>query len=56
MLDRRLGRKGEPFESSREFSDIELSLFETILRVMMGTLKEAWGPVTDLYPAVENKE
>ncbi|MEA1920481.1 MAG: flagellar motor switch protein FliM [Campylobacterota bacterium] len=56
MLDRLLGGKGEPFESSREFSDIELSLFETILRVMMGTLKEAWGPVTDLYPAVENKE
>jgi flagellar motor switch protein FliM len=56
MLDRLLGGKGEPFESSREFSDIELSLFETILRVMMSTLKEAWGPVTDVFPAVESKE
>jgi len=56
MLDRLLGGKGEPFESSREFSDIELSLFETILRVMMSTLKEAWGPVTDVYPAIESKE
>ncbi len=56
MLDRILGGKGDPFESNREFSDIELSLFETILRVMMATLKEAWGPVTDLYPAVESKE
>ena len=56
MLDRLLGGKGEPFEASREFSDIELSLFETILRVMMSTLKEAWGPVNDLYPAVESKE
>lgn len=56
MLDRLLGGKGEPFESSREFSDIELSLFETILRVMMSTLKEAWGPVNELYPAVESKE
>ena len=56
MLDRLLGGKGDPFESNREFSDIELSLFETILRVMMGTLKEAWGPVTDVYPAVESKE
>ena len=55
MLDRILcGR--EPFETNREFSDIELSLFETILRVMMGTLREAWGPVTDLYPQVESKE
>jgi len=56
MLDRLLGGKGEPFDVTREFSDIELSLFETILRVMMGTLKEAWGPVMDVYPTVESKE
>lgn len=56
MLDRLLGGKGEPFEATREFSDIELSLFETILRGMMATLKEAWGPVTDLYPNIESKE
>lgn len=56
MLDRLLGGKGEAFESNREFSDIEMSLFETILRVMMSTLKEAWGPVTELYPTVESKE
>ena len=56
MLDRLLGGKGEPYEASREFSDIELSLFETILRVMMSTLKEAWGPVMDVYPAIESKE
>ena len=56
MLDRLLGGKGEPFDASREFSDIELSLFETILRVMMSTLKEAWGPVMDIYPTVESKE
>ncbi len=56
MLDRLLGGKGEPFDASREFSDIELSLFETILRVMMATLKEAWGPVMDIFPNVESKE
>ncbi len=56
MLDRLLGGKGEPFDASREFSDIELSLFETILRVMMSTLKEAWGPVMDIYPIIESKE
>jgi len=56
MLDRLLGGKGEPFDASREFSDIELSLFETILRVMMSTLKEAWGPVMDIYPTIESKE
>lgn len=52
MLDRLLGGKGEPFESNREFSDIELSLFETVLRVMMSTLKEAWGPVADVWKSV----
>ena len=56
MLDRLLGGKGEPFDASREFSDIELSLFETILRVMMTTLKEAWAPVMEIFPVVENKE
>ncbi|MDA7818045.1 flagellar motor switch protein FliM [Sulfurimonas sp.] len=56
MLDRLLGGKGEPFDASREFSDIELSLFETILRVMMSTLKEAWAPVMDIFPTVESKE
>ena len=56
MLDRLLGGKGEPFDASREFSDIELSLFETILRVMMSTLKEAWAPVMEIYPTVESKE
>ena len=56
MLDRLLGGKGEPFDANREFSDIELSLFETILRVMMSTLKEAWGPVMEIYPTVESKE
>jgi len=56
MLDRLLGGKGEPFDASREFSDIELSLFETILRVMMSTLKEAWGPVMEIFPLIESKE
>jgi len=56
MLDRLLGGKGEPFDANREFSDIELSLFETILRVMMATLKEAWGPVMEVYPTIESKE
>lgn len=56
MLDRLLGGKGEPFDTGREFTDIELSLFETILRVMMSTLKEAWGPVMDIYPTIESKE
>ncbi len=56
MLDRLLGGKGEPFDTNREFSDIELNLFETVLKVIMSTLKEAWGPVMDIFPAIESKE
>jgi len=56
MIDRILGGRGEPFENNREFSDIELSLFETILKVMMDTLREAWGIVAELNPAIESKE
>ena len=56
MLDRLLGGKGDPFETNREFSDIELNLFETILKVKMNSLKESWGPIYDIYPNIESKE
>ncbi|MGE4296026.1 MAG: flagellar motor switch protein FliM [Campylobacterales bacterium] len=56
MVDRLLGGKGEAYDSSRDFTDIELNLLDTILRVIMQNLKEAWGPVSELYPVVEAKE
>jgi flagellar motor switch protein FliM len=56
MLDRLLGGKGNPYETNREFSEIELNLFETILRTVMSTLKEAWDPVNEVYPIIESKE
>ncbi|WP_297814205.1 flagellar motor switch protein FliM [uncultured Helicobacter sp.] len=56
MIDRLLGGKGDPYESTREFSDIELNLLDTILRQMMQNLKEAWGPVTEIFPTVDVKE
>lgn len=56
MVDRLLGGPGEPYETSREFTDIELNLMDTILRIIMGTLKEAWAPVIELYPNIESKE
>lgn len=56
MIDRLLGGKGDPYESTREFSDIELNLLDTILRQMMQNLKEAWGPVAELFPTVDVKE
>jgi flagellar motor switch protein FliM len=56
MIDRLLGGLGESFESTRELTDIELNLLDAILRVVMQRLKEAWGPITDMYPVVETKE
>ncbi len=56
MLDRLLGGKGESYEGERELTDIELNLIETILRLIMSKLKEAWSGVADFYPIVESKE
>ncbi|MDR2151325.1 MAG: flagellar motor switch protein FliM [Helicobacteraceae bacterium] len=56
MVDRLLGGKGEAYDANRDFTDIELNLLDTILRVIMQNLKDAWSPVTELYPLVEAKE
>ncbi|MDQ1339804.1 MAG: flagellar motor switch protein FliM [Campylobacterota bacterium] len=56
MIDRLLGGKGESYDVSREFTDIELTLLDSILRVIMQNAKEAWNTVTDLYPAIEARE
>lgn len=56
MIDRLSGGKGEPLNQSREFTDIELHIFEDVLRVMMKALKEAWTPVIDMWPIIESKE
>lgn len=56
MIDRLLGGNGEPYENTREFSDIELSLIDTILRYIMQNLKDAWAPITEIFPAIDAKE
>ncbi len=56
MIDRLLGGPGIPFDTNREFSDIELNLLEQILRVITQNMKEVWSPIMDLYPVIEAKE
>ena len=56
MIDRLLGGKGDPYESSREFSDIEVNLLDTLLRQIMQNLKEAWSSITEIFPSVDAKE
>jgi flagellar motor switch protein FliM len=56
MIDRLLGGNGAPFETTREFTDIELNLLDQILKVVTQNMKEVWSPIMDLYPIVEAKE
>lgn len=56
ILDTLLGGKGEPFDAKRKFSDIELNLFEMILKAAMNTLQESWKPVVDISANIESKE
>ncbi len=56
MLERLIGGSGDGFETNRELTDIEINLLDAILRIIMQRLKESWGPITDMYPAVEAKE
>ncbi|MGP1561950.1 MAG: flagellar motor switch protein FliM [Helicobacteraceae bacterium] len=56
MIDRLLGGKGEAYDSNRDFTDIEFNLLDTILKVIMQNLKDAWAQVTELFPVVEARE
>ncbi|AZV47039.1 flagellar motor switch protein FliM [Nautilia sp. PV-1] len=56
MIDRLLGGSGAPFDTTREFTDIELNLLDQILKVVTQNMKEVWSPIMDLYPIVEAKE
>ncbi len=56
MIERLLGGPGENYDGNRDFSDIELNLLDSILRVISNNLREAWAPVIDIYPMVEAKE
>jgi flagellar motor switch protein FliM len=56
MIDRLLGGNGAPFETTREFTDIELNLLDQILKVVTQNMKEVWQPIMDMYPIIEAKE
>jgi len=56
MIDRLLGGNGAPFETTREFTDIELNLLDQILKVVTQNMREVWSPIMDMYPIVEAKE
>jgi flagellar motor switch protein FliM len=56
IIDRLLGGAGEAFELTRELSDIELNLLDSVLKVITNQLRDAWAPIYEFYPQVESKE
>jgi flagellar motor switch protein FliM len=56
MIDRILGGQGEAYDIERELTDIESNILDTVLRVVMQKLKDAWSSVIDMYPVITSKE
>jgi flagellar motor switch protein FliM len=50
IIDRLLGGQGEIYEVDRDYTDIELSLIEKVIRQMGILLKDAWSNVYELDP------
>lgn len=56
IIDRLLGGSGDEYSGEREFSDIELNLLDSVLKQIMGILKEVWAPIVEIYPSIDAKE
>jgi flagellar motor switch protein FliM len=56
MVDRLLGGKGDSYDIERELTDIELTLLDNVLKVIMQKLRESWEPIIKIMPVIESKE
>ena len=56
IIDRLFGGPGEPSRITRELSDIEMSVMESIVVRMLGNLRESWSTVVGLRPRLGNIE
>ena len=56
IIDRLLGGAGEPLEKNRDFSEIEISILERILNIMVNLMKEPWENVVEIDPILERIE
>lgn len=50
IVDRLLGGQGEIYEVDREYTDIEVSLLQRVIRDMSHLLKDAWSNVFEISP------
>lgn len=50
IIDRMLGGPGDLYEVDRDYTDIELTLIEKVIRQMIALLRDAWSNVYELTP------
>ena len=56
MMDRLMGGEGAYYEQNRDFTEIEVGLFTTVLNKMTALLKEPWGTYIDINPVITTIE
>ncbi len=57
ILEMLLGGSGKSaFKANREVTEIEQSILEGVLRIVLHDLQEAWSPITNIRFAVESHE
>ena len=56
MLDMMLGGSGESSVEVRELTEIELSILEGVVRIVLHDLREAWAPVAEIDFIIEGTE
>lgn len=56
MIDRMLGGGGVSLDKMRDFSEIEMTIIQRILIMMVGLLNEPWRNVLDISPVLSRVE
>lgn len=56
MIDRLLGGGGQTLEKTRDFSEIEMTILERIIVMMVNLLREPWKNVVDISPVLTRVE
>jgi flagellar motor switch protein FliM len=56
MIDRLLGGRGEYKDSDRDFTEIEVSIMESILKSMVAMMREPWEGYMDVRPVLQGIE
>lgn len=56
IIDKMLGGPGEPLKTMRTMTDIEQSIFEGILKLILDDLRESWRGIIDLDFRIQARE